>query len=89
MLSLPSKPWKKVRINQLGGGKFRITFTTELDSEAQLHEIVEEDIITSLGAQDSLGAVDWPTRSIIVTTANVAALKRNLVYASIMVEADD
>jgi hypothetical protein len=89
VLSLPSKPWKKVRISGLRDRNFRITFVTELDNEVQLNEIIEEDIATSLGPQDSLGAADWPSRSVVVTTADLAALKRNLVYASIMVEADE
>jgi hypothetical protein len=87
VLSLPSKPWKKVRISELGERNFQITFVTELENEAQFREIIEEDIAVSLGPQDSLGAADWVSRSVIITTADLTVLKRNLVYASIMVEA--
>jgi hypothetical protein len=89
VLSLPSKPWKKVRISDLDDKNFRITFVTELDNEAQFREIIEEDIVASLGPHDNMVAADWPSRSVIVTTADLAALKRNLVYASIMVEANE
>ncbi len=89
MLSLPSKPWKKVRISELGDRHFRITFVTELENEAQFREILEEDIVASLGLQDRMGAADWPTRSVVITTPNLPALKRNLVYASIMVESHE
>jgi len=89
VLSLPQKPWKKVRISGLDDRNFRITFITEFDSEAQFREMIDEDIVTSLSSQDSLRAVDWPSRSVVVTTADLAALKRNLVYASITVEANE
>ena len=64
---------------------FRITIVTELKNEEQFREIVEEDIAASLGLQDRLGAPDWPSRSVIVTTSDLPAVKRNLVYSSIMV----
>lgn len=86
MLSLPSKPWKKVRISELGDNNFRITIVTELENEQQFAAIIEEDIAASLGSGDRMRAVDWPSRSVVVTTADLPALKRNLVYSSIMVE---
>ncbi len=86
MLSLPSKPWKRVRIDALGGDEYRITFVSPLEDEAQFREAVDEDIAASLGPNDRLGEPDWPSRSVTVNTADLAALKRKLVYASIMVE---
>ena len=89
MLSLPSKPWKKVRISELAEKTFQLTFVSELENEAQFHEIIEEDIAASLGPQDRIGVADWPSRSVVITTADLPTLKRNLVYASIMVEAHE
>ena len=86
MLSLPSKPWKKVRIDALGGDEYRITFVSPLADEAEFNEVIEEDIVASLGAQDRLGDRDWPLRSVRLTTADLPAIKRKLVYASIMIE---
>ena len=34
MQSLPSKPWKKVTLDEQGLGEIRLTFVSELDDEA-------------------------------------------------------
>lgn len=89
MLALPSKPWKKVKIEPLTdqpGQRYRIVFLSELDSEDDFREIVEEDIRDILGTQDAIETADWPSRSVIVTTPDLAGLKRNLVFSCIMVE---
>ena len=86
MLSLPSKPWKKVKIDQLGEQEYRVTFLSPLDSEAQFLEAVEEDLGSSIGEGDRLGAPDWASRSVTLATADLAAFRRRLVYASIMIE---
>lgn len=86
MLSLPSKPWKKVRIESIGGDEYRITFVSPLDGEAQFRQAIDEDIASSLGPQDKLGTPDWPSRSVTLITADLPAFKRKLVYASIMIE---
>jgi len=86
VLSLPSKPWKKVKITALSEQCYLIAFLTEMSSEAALRETVEKDIRPSLGARDELGPVDWPSRSVTLTTLDLSTFKRNLVFACIMVE---
>lgn len=86
MLSLPSKPWKKVRLEPLGADEYRITFVSLLADEAQFHEAIDEDIVSSLGQHDKLGTPDWHSRSVTLTTSDLPAFKRKLVYASIMIE---
>ena len=86
MISLPSKPWKKVKIDALAGNEFRITFVSGLSDEADFREAIDEDIASCLGDQDSLGTADWPSRSVTVTTVDFDTLKHKLVYASIMIE---
>lgn len=86
MLSLPSKPWKKVRIEPLWGDDYRITFVSPFADEAQFREAIDEDLVSSLGQQDKLGTPDWPSRSLTLTSADLPAFKRKLVYASIMIE---
>jgi|TARA_Y100000031_G_scaffold142435_1_gene171941 hypothetical protein len=89
MQSLPSKPWKKVIIDELGEDGIRLTFLSELENEAQFEEVIEEDIVASLGPDDRIGEPDWPSRSVTLTTSDLRAFKRKLVYASIMIENDD
>jgi len=86
MLSLPSKPWKKVKIAQLGEQEYRITFVSPIENEARFLEAVDEDIGSSIGERDRLGKPDWASLSVTLTTADLAAFKRKLVYASIMIE---
>ena len=86
MLALPSKPWKKVRIEALAEHRYRIVFLTQMPTEADFVEAIEEDIKASLGTNDELGPPDCPTRSITLTTADLPGFKRNLVFASVMVE---
>ena len=86
MLSLPSKPWKKVKIDQLSEQEYRVTFISPLENEAQFLEAVDEDLGSSIGERDRLGKPDWDSRSVTLTTADLAAFKRKLVYASIMIE---
>lgn len=86
MLALPSKPWKKVKIEPLAGSDYRIVFVSELASEAEFLEVVTEDIEDALGPGDRLGTPDWPTRSLPLTTADLPAFKRNLVFVCIMVQ---
>lgn len=88
MLSLPSKPWKKVRIEQLGERKYRITFVSSLADEAEFLEAVGNDLGSCVGADDALGTPDWESRSVQLSTASIAAFKRRLVFASIMVDTE-
>ena len=86
MLSLPSKPWKTVKLDELGEGVISLTFLSELENERQFEEIVDADIVASLGPEDRIGERDWPSRSVNLTISDLAAFKRKLVYASIMIE---
>ncbi len=89
MQSLPSKPWKKVTIDEQGEDEIRLTFLSELEGEAQFEEVIEKDIVASLGPEDRIGEPDWPSRSVTLTTSDLRTFKRNLVFASIMIENDD
>ncbi len=85
MISLPSKPWKRVKIDALPEQRYRIVFLTEIATEAALREVVETDIVPCLSTRDDLGPVDWPSRSVTLTTPDLPTFKRNLVFACIMV----
>lgn len=84
MISLPSKPWKKVRI-EVVEGRYRIVFVTEIADEAAFLGVIKNVIAPCLGQQDELSPPDWPSRSITLSTADLRTFKRNLVFACIMV----
>ena len=88
MISLPSKPWKRVKIVALPQQRYRIEFLTEMRTEEDLREVVEKDIAPSIGTRDELGPLDWPSRSVTLTTLDLPTFKRNLVFACILVEAE-
>jgi hypothetical protein len=89
MLSLPSKPWKTVALDELGHGEIRLTFVSQLTDEAQFDEVIEQDIAASMGPEDRLGERDWPSRSVSLTVSDLRAFKRKLIFACIMIENDD
>jgi hypothetical protein len=54
VLSLPSKPWKKVKIEAVAEHRHRIVFLTEFADEAAFRGAVDEDIRPSLGVSDEV-----------------------------------
>ncbi|MDP6172814.1 MAG: hypothetical protein QGF09_01440 [Rhodospirillales bacterium] len=85
MLSLPSKPWKKVKLEELEDGRFRLKFVSGLESEQQFDEVVDEDLVQSLGTEDRIEERDGPSRSLVLSIADLANFKRKLIFASIMI----
>ncbi len=86
MLSLPSKPWKKVKLEPLGEDQYRITFLSPFEEKAQFLAVIEADIAAGLGEGDRLGEPDWPSRSVTMWTADLPSFDRKLVFASIIIE---
>lgn len=86
MISLPSKPWKKVKIETLAQDRYRIVFQSELTSEAAFIEALEKDLRPCLGTNDQLDSPDWASRSVLLSTTDLRTFKRNMVYACVMVE---
>jgi len=86
VLSLPSKPWKKIRIDALAEHRWRIAFLSDFADEAQFRRTVEDDVRPCLGATDEVIDIDGAARAVVVATRDLVAFKRNLVFACIMVE---
>ncbi len=86
MISLPSKPWKRVSLEDVAEHRYRIVFLTELATEAAFLEAIEKDIRPCLSGGDELGPPDWPTRSVTLTTPDVVTFKRNMVFACVMIQ---
>jgi len=85
VISLPSKPWKKIRI-EVVEGYYRIVFVTEIADEAAFLSVIKNDIAPCLGQHDELSPPDWPSRSVTLSTSDLRTFKRNLVFACVMVE---
>lgn len=86
MISLPSKPWKRVRLEDAAEHCWRIVFLTEMPTESDFLEAVQRDIQPCLGKGDELGTPDWPSRSVTLTTRDLPTFKRNMVFSCVMIE---
>ena len=88
MLSLPSKPWKKIKVEQEEDGQYTVTFLSRLKDEAEFKKIISKDLERCLGQQDSLTSPQWDTRSIILKIRDSESFKRKLARVSILIETD-
>jgi hypothetical protein len=86
MLSLPSKPWKKIKLETVGKDSYRLVFLTDMATEDEFNETIGKDVVPCLTPKDSLGPADWASRSVTFTTKDLVTFKRNLVFACLMVE---
>ncbi len=88
MLSLPSKPWKKVKLEDEGEGRYAITILSRLRSRAAFEKFVRDDLGSCLGAEDTLSDPRWKTGSVTLRTRHLKSFKRKLIYANIVIETD-
>ncbi len=86
MITLPSKPWKKVKIDQEGEGRYTLTFLSSLKSEAEFKKIINDDLESCLGEHDSLVNPTWKTKGITLLTKDIDSYQRRLVFCSILIE---
>lgn len=86
MLSLPDKPWRRVRLVPEGEGRYRLTFLAGVRDRVDFEQVVREDLEACLSRGDRLSDEDWESRSVIVTTATVDTLVQNLALHRLMVE---
>ena len=89
MLSLPSKPWKKVRIEEKKEGKYLITFLSPLKNKGEFKRVIEEDLKYCLGEKDGLSGPKWNTRSVTLSTQDIQSFRRRLLYERIFIEEED
>lgn len=86
MLSLPSKPWKRVKVSAEGAGRYTVTILSPLKDEEEFQQVIREDLEPSLGELDRLEEVRWSTRSVTVTLARLDLFQRRLAFKSVIVE---
>ena len=86
MFSLPSKPWKNIKIDQEAEGLYRITILSPLKGEVEFNEIIQDDLELCLGEHDNLTDPRWDTKSITLTTKDLESFRRKLIFVCIMVE---
>lgn len=86
MLSLPQKPWRRVRIAPLGEGRHLMTFVSGVADRAGFEDALREDIETCLGPADRILAEDPDALGVTLHLRDLAAFQRALALQSIIVE---
>lgn len=88
MLSLPSKPWKKIKIDHEENNRYVITFISRIEHEVDFHKTLHDDLELCISGDDALSDACWETKSVVLTTEDFALFKKRLVYVCIMIEND-
>ncbi len=86
MLSLPSKPWKKINVERQTETNYLITFDSNVETEKDFRKTIHDDLEFCLSQGDNLGNVQWDTKSVVLTTEDFQTFKRRLIYVCIMIE---
>lgn len=81
MLRLPKKP--KIKIEYLGDNQYLITFLGRIKNELEFNDMLYLHIESALGAGDSLKDPNWSSKSVTVSTDDIRALERRLVFFEI------
>jgi hypothetical protein len=81
MLRLPKKP--RIRIESTGDHEYRITFLGRIKNENEFNEMLDLHLESALGVGDSLKNPNWSSKSVTVSTDDIRALERRLVFFEI------
>ncbi|WP_054030587.1 hypothetical protein [Desulfatitalea tepidiphila] len=88
MLSLPSKPWKKVRIELIGQNLCRLTFLNPIPSVREFEQFLEdlEDVISD---NEDIVIRDFGKRYVELRITDYKSFKIRLVFLNISVAQED
>ena len=81
MLRLPQKP--KIKIEVSGDNQYLITFLGRIKNEYEFKDMIYLHIEKALGVSDSLMNPHWSSRSVTLTTDDIRAFERRLVFFEI------
>jgi hypothetical protein len=81
MLRLPKKP--KIKIEHAGNNQYLITFLGRIKNEHDFNDMLYNHLERSLGVGDVLKNAHWRSGSVTVTTDDIRALERRLVFFDI------
>lgn len=84
MLSLPSKPWKKVRIEPIGEDLYRLTFVKPLPSIREFEKTVQ-DLEGIISGGEKVVHKDADGRQLQVHIKDLKVFQRRLVFFNIFI----
>jgi hypothetical protein len=85
MLKLPSKKWRKVRINHLGENKYKLFFVSPIHDVQEMKVIIEEDIEICLGKNDKMVNMEWETKSVLYEICDYEPFVQRLLDVNIII----
>ena len=80
MLFLPKKP--KIKIAYAGNNQYLINFLGRIKNEKEFNDMLYH-LEKALGVNDSFKNPDWRSQSVIVSTDDIQALERRIVFFEI------
>ena len=86
MLTLPSKPWKRVEAIDQGNGRYLLRIASKLRKEADFVKMIQQDFTPCLRPGDDLLEPNWHYRSIVLITKDFRSFQRRLILKNVMVE---
>ena len=86
MLNLPPKRWKKVRLEDCGEGRYRLTFLTPLKNQQEFRSILKDDIEMCLDEGDKVLEASWEGATVSLRIADYPAFQRRLIYVNILID---
>jgi hypothetical protein len=81
MLRLPKKP--KIKIGRAGDNQYLITFLGRIKNEHEFNDMLYNHIEKALGVGDTLKDPHWRSKSVTISTNDIRALERRLVFFEI------
>lgn len=81
MLRLPKKP--KIRIERAGDNQYLITFLGRIKNEHEFNDMLYNHLERALGVGDALKNPNWRSKSVTISTNDIRALERRLVFFEI------
>jgi hypothetical protein len=81
MLRLPQKP--KIKIECSGVNQYLITFLGRIKNEHEFNKMLYLHMEKALGVGDSLKNPHWSSKSVTVSTDDIRALERRLIFFEI------
>lgn len=86
MLSLPSKPWKRIKVEQQSKTSYLIIFDSNIETEEEFRKTIFDDLELCLSQGDNLSDAQWSNKSVVLTTEDFQTFKRRLIYVCIMID---
>ena len=89
MLGLPSKPWKHVRILELGGSRYKLILISPSKTQEEFRDMVEHNLKACLAESDEIEEIFREEMSLFLSIDNLESFRRKLVLCNIMIEDDE